>query len=73
MWMVRAGVNAFLIEEFESRNIVALGWGIGDLIDKDEDDIRELIDEKFPNDKNKRKGIISSQIIKFRLKQTFSS
>ena len=54
--MVRAGIDAILIDEFLSRNIVALGWGIGDLTDKDEDDIRELIDEKFPNDKNKRKG-----------------
>ena len=27
MWMVRAGKDAFLIDAFKERKIVALGWG----------------------------------------------
>ena len=66
MWMVRAGKGAFLIDEFESRNIVALGWGIGDLTNVSAEEIKRRIEEKFPNDNKYKIGIISSQIIKFR-------
>ena len=66
MWMVRAGKGAFLIDEFESRNIVALGWGIGDLTNVSSEEIKRRIEEKFPNDNKYKIGIISSQIIKFR-------
>ena len=26
MWMVRAGEGAYLIEDFENKNVVAVGW-----------------------------------------------
>ena len=68
IWMVRAGVNAILIDEFKSRNIVALGWGIGDLTDKSEDEIRQLLEEKFPKNSKNSLGKISAVIIKFRYK-----
>ena len=66
MWMVRAGKGAFLIDEFKSRNIVALGWGLGDLSDKNENEIKLLMEEKYPNESKNTLGIASSQVIKFR-------
>ena len=66
MWMVRAGKGAFLIDEFKERNIVALGWGLGDLTDKSADDIKRLMEEKYPEESKYVLGISSSQVIKFR-------
>ena len=32
MWMVRAGENAYLFDDFKNKNIIAIGWNdIGDL------------------------------------------
>ena len=66
--MVRAGIDAILIDEFLSRNIVALGWGIGDLTDKSEEEIKQLLEEKYPENNNKSIGKISAIVIKFRYK-----
>lgn len=66
MWMVRAGKDAFLIDAFEEKNIVALGWGLGDLKDKNEDDIKKLMEETYPDESKYSLGIASSQVIKFR-------
>ena len=66
MWMVRAGKDAFLIDAFKEKNIVALGWGLGDLKDKNEDDIKRLMEEKYPNESKYTLGISASQVIKFR-------
>ena len=66
MWMVRAGKGAFLIDEFKERNIVALGWGLGDLTDKSADEIKKLMEEKYPEESKYVLGISSSQVIKFR-------
>ena len=65
IWMVRAGVNALLIDEFKSRNIVALGWGIGDLTDKTEEDMRQLLEENFPENSQNSIGKFHSVIVKF--------
>lgn len=32
--MVRAGKNAVLIDKFERLNVVAIGWGLEDLTNK---------------------------------------
>lgn len=66
MWMVRAGKDAFLIDAFNEKNIVALGWGLGDLEDKSAEDIKRLMQEKYPNESKYTLGITSSQVIKFR-------
>lgn len=66
MWMVRAGKDAFLIDAFKERNIVALGWGLGDLKDKNADDIKKLMEETYPDESKYALGIASSQVIKFR-------
>ena len=49
MWMVRAGPNSFLIDDFLNLNIVAIGWNLGDLTDKSDDEIRILYQNKYGN------------------------
>ncbi|PWB88378.1 AAA family ATPase [Methanobrevibacter thaueri] len=65
MWMVRAGENAFLIDDFERLNVVAIGWGLGDLTNKSPNEIRELVDENYPNNPKIRNGKIASNETKF--------
>lgn len=66
--MIRAGRDAFLIDEFINRNVVAIGFGMEDLSDKTEEDIRQIMEEMYPNDANKAIGIKTSQVIKFKNK-----
>lgn len=66
MWMVRAGRDAVLIDEFKNRNIVALGWGLGDLKDKSAEDIKRIMVEKYPDKSKNSLNNASSQVIKFR-------
>ena len=47
--MVRAGEGSFLIDEFLKNNIVAIGWDLGDLTDKSDDEIRVLFQNKYKN------------------------
>lgn len=68
IWMVRAGQGAFLIDEFVNRKIVAIDFGMGDLTDKSEEDIRQLIEDMHPESDKKSIGIIASQVIRFRYK-----
>ena len=49
MWMVRAGENTFLIDEFLKNNVVAIGWDLGDLTDKSDDEIKVLFKKKYKN------------------------
>jgi restriction system protein len=48
MWMVRAGRDAFLIEDFKKKNYVAIGWNeLSDLSNTlDREKIWELVEEK---------------------------
>ena len=64
MWMVRAGEKAFLYDEFKKRCIIAIGWGIGDVVDLTKDDIKELLKEKDPE--NVAINLKASIIIRFR-------
>ena len=68
LWMVRAGEDAILIEEFKSRNIVAIGWRIGDLSDKSEEEIKQLIEYKYSEKSINSIANITSQIVKFKNK-----
>lgn len=47
MWMVRAGENAFLIDDFKDLNIVAIGWNVGDLSGKSPDEIKLLVSKSL--------------------------
>lgn len=65
MWMVRAGKNAFLIDDFKDLNIIAIGWELGDLSSKNRDEIKQLVEKTYPDSSKTVQDIYSSQIIKF--------
>ena len=47
MWMVRAGNGGFLYRDFKEKNVVAIGWNMGDLSNKSLEDIKELAKNKY--------------------------
>ena len=63
--MVRAGKNAVIIDDFKQKNLVAIGWGLGDLTGKTKYDIKELVNEKYPQNNKNQNAIIVSQEFKF--------
>ena len=65
MWMVRAGENAFLIDDFKEDNIVAIGWEIGDLSGKNPSEIKEIMARKYPDATKTSLGLNSGQVIRF--------
>lgn len=65
MWMVRAGRNAFLIDNFKENNLVALGWDLGDLTGKSKEDVKKIVDERYPHNNKNQNAIIASQVYKF--------
>lgn len=65
MWMVHAGENAFLIDDFKNLNMVAIGWEIGDLSGKTPDEIKQAMREYYPDLNNKSLGNNVGQVIKF--------
>ena len=68
MWMVRAGESAYLVDDFKSKNIVAIGWdGMGDLSAiSSSDKIKELYRKNYPEEKDGKVNITSGQISRFR-------
>lgn len=65
MWMVRAGENAFLIDDFKDLNIVAIGWEIGDLSGKNPDEIKYLMKKMYLEANVTSLALKSAQVIKF--------
>lgn len=65
MWMVRAGKNAVLIDEFKEKNLVAIGWDLGNLKGKSKEEIKNIVFEKFPYNNKNQNAIIASQVYKF--------
>ena len=63
MWMVRAGENAFLINDFKELNLVAIGWEVGDLSDKNPNEIKQIMRKKYHDINNLSLGQNSSQVI----------
>lgn len=66
MWMVRAGEGAFLIDEFKKRNIAVIGWGIGDVKDLTEEQIKERLRELNPDKPERTIGKWEKIIYDFR-------
>lgn len=65
--MVRAGEGAFLIDRFKNENKVVVGAHIGDLTNvKNPDEIKKMIQNKFPGKKPGQINSWASQISKFR-------
>ncbi len=47
MWMVRAGEDAYLIENFKNDNYVAIGWEVGDISKvKSKEEVKVLVEQK---------------------------
>ena len=66
MWMVRAGTDGFLYDDFREKNVIAIGWDLGDLSDKNMDEIKELYHEKYDKIKNKEESrTIPTEIYRF--------
>jgi predicted Mrr-cat superfamily restriction endonuclease len=53
MWMVRAGEEGRLFEEFEKNKIISIGWNrIGDLSKaKDHADVKRMVEEAYKDGK----------------------
>jgi len=68
VWMVRAGKDAIYVEEFFSKNIVAIGWGvIGDLKHvHGRDQIGLLLQKHFPEYNKHQLSASAGQIHRFR-------
>jgi restriction system protein len=67
MWMVRAGEDAFLFDVFKNKNLVAIGWKIGDIskISKPEE-IKNLVKSKYTENSLAQIIVWSGQINRFR-------
>lgn len=67
MWMVRAGEDAFLIEDFRKKNYVSIGWN--DLLDlskiKNREEIKELLKKKRSYPKKSQIAHAAGQINRF--------
>lgn len=68
MWMVRAGRNAFLAQEFEEKGYVALVWNeIGDLtLIKSPKELPKLHEEAYGKEKIGKQRMSLGQITRFR-------
>ncbi|MDX1969977.1 MAG: restriction endonuclease [Planctomycetaceae bacterium] len=69
MWMVRAGEDGYLFEEFQRDNYIAIGWNaLGDLTKVDTpEQIRQRYLEQNPAHKAPRANNAIAMIVKFRL------
>jgi restriction system protein len=67
MWMVRAGENAFLIEDFKEKSYVAIGWNkLSDLSKvPDRGKIKELLEKNYDYDKKSQLYAAAGQICRF--------
>jgi restriction system protein len=67
MWMVRAGRDAFLIDDFKNNNYVAIGWNeIGDISKvKSRDEIKNLLQKKYTYSKKNELNIDTGQVSRF--------
>ena len=65
MWMVRAGEEAFLVDDFKDLNIVAIGWETGDLSGKSRDEITQIMEDKYQSSNKRSLGINIGQVTRF--------
>jgi restriction system protein len=68
MWMVRAGEDAFLFDDFRNKDAVVIGWNdIGDLSNvSTPEQIKKIYREKRPEATNGNVNINAGQISRFR-------
>lgn len=67
MWMIRAGENAFLMDDFISRSIVSLGWNeVGDIQKyKTRETLKDQIEKCYPEYKKGKINITAAQLYRF--------
>jgi len=67
MWMVRAGESACLIDDFDNKKLIAIGWNkLGDLSNiKNKDKIKTLVLEKYNYSKKSQISTAAGQINRF--------
>lgn len=65
MWMVRAGEEGFLINDFKEFNIVAIGWELDDLSSMSSDEIKQLMKEEYPEYNNRKLSANYKQVSQF--------
>jgi restriction system protein len=67
LWMVRAGEGGFLVDDFLTKNITAIGWNeTGDLSKVDSlDKLKELVGKNYPGYKNGQIVSSAGQIYRF--------
>ena len=67
MWMVRAGEDGFLLDEFQNKSIVAIGWDkIKNASDfKSKEEIKQVFSEKYPEKKKHQNIIGAGQFSRF--------
>ncbi|WP_319521882.1 restriction endonuclease [uncultured Desulfosarcina sp.] len=68
MWMIRAGRNAALVQDFEEKNYVAVGWcDLNDLSEvKSKEDLELLFRKAYPGDSPAKFRMSFGQIARFR-------
>lgn len=68
LWMIRAGRNAALIEDFEEKGYVAVGWiRTWDLTNiKTKKDLEKVFKEAYPDEKKAKSRMQFGQISRFR-------
>ena len=68
MWMVRAGEGAYLFDEFQDKNIVAIGWNeTGDLSKvSTPEEVKQIVKEKYPDYKSSTLNNSAGQINRLR-------
>ena len=68
MWMVRAGRSAFLVQDFEEKNYVGVGWKqLGDLSKiKSKEELERLFKEAYPDFAGAKFRMQFGQIARFR-------
>lgn len=67
MWMVRAGEDAYLIDDFRKKKYVAIGWNkLGDISNiKNKDKLKELVESKYNYTKKSQLSTAAGQISRF--------
>ena len=65
MWMVRAGEEAFLFDDFKDLNKISIGWEVGDLSGKNPDEIKQIMENKYHDVTKTSLAIQSAQVVKF--------
>ena len=68
MWMVRAGEEAYAIEDFRSKKCVAIGWSDGNpdwTQFSDRDAIEDRLAKELPENTDRQNLVAASQIERF--------